>query len=44
MRMTAIGCLLGVLVVAGCSGTVLKDGSGATPGEDLTSVGSDNHS
>src|SRR5689334_13296547 len=39
MRNTAIGCLLSVLAVAGCSGTVLKDGSGATNGEDLTSVG-----
>ena len=39
MRMTVSGWLLSGLVVAGCSGTVLKDGSGATSGEDLTSVG-----
>src|SRR6478752_8112116 len=31
--------LLSVVVVAGCSGAVLKDGSGAATGDDLTSVG-----
>ncbi|HEX9104741.1 MAG TPA: hypothetical protein VF997_21165, partial [Polyangia bacterium] len=39
MRILASGGLATVLLVAGCSGTVLKDGNGATAGDDLTSVG-----
>jgi hypothetical protein len=35
----ASGWLLSVLLVAGCSGAVLKDGSGGEQGDDLTSVG-----
>ena len=39
MREQASGWLLSVLVVGGCSGAVLKNGSGAEQGGDLTSVG-----
>ena len=39
MRKRTSAWLLSVVVVAGCSGAVLKDGSGAATGDDLTSVG-----
>jgi len=39
MRRLANVWLLGILISAGCSGAVLKDGDGAEQGGDLTSVG-----
>jgi hypothetical protein len=39
MRILASGWLLSVLVVTGCSGSVLKDGNSTESGDDLTSIG-----